>query len=269
MTRSDPVLKTIRRAPAGVRIVMFPYAGSGAYATMGWLPFLPATIELCAMQRAGREDRIYEPSSTSLAACVRESVDALAAVTDRPYALYGHSLGGFLAYHTALSVQRVGLRPPECIFISGIGPEARADGYGTALAEYARLVGRQLIADGNADRFDDETLTEMWRHGLAAYEHDLHLYFHRDIDGPWPPLRVPIHAFYGAGDASATRDAMLEWGRYTTHPLVDVEVDGDHMFIEGAGREVVARHIVRYIEALAAHQPDGASPFLTAEKTEK
>lgn len=264
MTRSDPILKTIRRASAGMRLVVFPYAGSGAYATMRWLPYLPASIELCAMQRAGREDRITESLSGSLAACVRESVEALATATDRPYALFGHSLGGFLAYHAAARIERLGLRPPKCVFISGIGPDARADGYDAAHSEYERFVGRQFVADG----IDDDTLAEMLRHSRAAYEQDLHLYFHHDAVHPWPPLCVPIHVFHGTRDASATRDAMREWRRYTTHPLVDVEVDGDHMFIEEAGREVVARHLVRHLETLAAQHADRASPFLTAERAE-
>lgn len=203
------------------------------------------------MQRAGREDRIGEPMSASLEACVRESTAAIESATNRPYVLYGHSLGGFLTYHVAQRIEQLKLRPPECVFISGIGPDMSADGYDTAHQEYEHFIGRQLVRDLGSE-IDEDTLQDMLQHSRKAYEQDLHLYFHHDAGDLWAPLSVPIHVFYGTLDGFAPKEAVRKWQRYTTHSLNDVEVEGDHMFIEGVGRKTVAQYILKHLETLVA-----------------
>src|SRR5439155_16351561 len=48
-------------------------------------------------------------------------------LTDKPYALFGHSLGAALAFEVGCCLERRGLRGPMCLIVSGRGALHRDD----------------------------------------------------------------------------------------------------------------------------------------------
>ena len=44
-----------------LRLICFPYAGGSAHLFKGWEVYLPAEVEVCAVQLPGRAQRIAEP----------------------------------------------------------------------------------------------------------------------------------------------------------------------------------------------------------------
>ena len=86
------------RPAARLRLICLPFAGGGAAAYRPWLKHLPSDIEMCLVQLPGRETRMRETPYTRLDELVTDLVPALEPFLDRPYALFGHSMGALTAY---------------------------------------------------------------------------------------------------------------------------------------------------------------------------
>ena len=91
-----------RRSPACH--LLSPHGAGGPAAFRDWPDLLPPDLEPLAVQLPGREARTDEPPVTSLDTAVTAIVDALAPALDRPYVLYGQSLGGAIAYASAVEI---------------------------------------------------------------------------------------------------------------------------------------------------------------------
>src|SRR5215213_9694754 len=83
---------------AGVRLFCFPYAGGGDSIFRSWQQSLSDTIEVCPVQLPGRGPRIPAPPCTDINRLVRCAAQALAPYLDKPFALFGHSMGARIAF---------------------------------------------------------------------------------------------------------------------------------------------------------------------------
>src|SRR5690348_12875642 len=106
-------------APGRPVLVCLPYAGGSTAAFRSWETALADAIELWRVQLPGRGARIAEPPYTRLRPLVRALAQVLQSATDRPYALFGHSMGALLAYEVALALRADGRPPPRRLIVSG------------------------------------------------------------------------------------------------------------------------------------------------------
>jgi surfactin synthase thioesterase subunit len=95
-----------------------PYAGGAASIYRTWHQHLPAEIEVCAVQLPGRENRIRERPFTNLVELVQALLPNLWPALDKPFALFGHSMGALIAYELAQQLQMHGHTPTH-LFVSG------------------------------------------------------------------------------------------------------------------------------------------------------
>lgn len=88
-----------------LRLICFPYAGAGASVFGRWPASFPPDVEIIAVQLPGRESRISEPVAGNLRDYVSPLVDAIAPLSDKPMAFFGHSMGALLAFDTAQALR--------------------------------------------------------------------------------------------------------------------------------------------------------------------
>ncbi|ETX04517.1 MAG: hypothetical protein ETSY2_28310 [Candidatus Entotheonella gemina] len=103
ITRSTP------KPNAALRLFCFSYAGGGSVVFHHWGAELPDNIEVCAIKLPGRESRFSEPPFDRTAPLVQALAEGLAPYLDRPFAFFGHSLGGLVSFeltHELLRRQR-------------------------------------------------------------------------------------------------------------------------------------------------------------------
>ncbi|GAA2244856.1 MULTISPECIES: thioesterase II family protein [Kitasatospora] len=131
------------RPAARLRLLCFHPAGSGPSFFRDWPTLLPEDIEILPIQLPGRESRFAEPHLTDYRQAVEQLYGGLRPYLDRPYALFGHSMGGLLAYGLAAAARRHGDRTPARLLVSGCG------GPGTAPAKPGRSdwSDQELVAD--------------------------------------------------------------------------------------------------------------------------
>src|SRR5690606_16287675 len=121
------IIRFQSRPDARVRLFCLPHAGVGASAYRTWHTGLGPEVEVCAVQPPGRESRFREPPYRRLVDLADAVADAIAPETDRPYALFGHSMGAWVAFEVArrLDGRRAG---PACLIVSGRrSPQSEAE----------------------------------------------------------------------------------------------------------------------------------------------
>jgi surfactin synthase thioesterase subunit len=223
------------RAAGTPLLLCLPPAGSGPSCFHGWYDHLPPELAVRVLALPGRESRITEPPEFVL----EELVDAvLRQVDGRPYAMYGHSLGGLLAFELTRELRRRGGPLPVRLYLGASRP--------------AHLPGTM---DHLADAPDDEVLAKIaGLGGLPAQLHavpelrDLFLlalradlrwlghYTHRAEE----PLPVPLVGLAGNADHESGPTTMAGWDQHTTAGFVLHTLPGGHMFMQDLAAEAAA-----------------------------
>jgi medium-chain acyl-[acyl-carrier-protein] hydrolase len=217
------------KAPA-MRLFCFPSAGSGAAQFHRWLPFLPASVELNAVQLPGRESRLREPLFTQAAALVEALCAALRDKLELPFAFLGHSLGAMLAFETTRALRAIGAPLPFHIFIIGRrAPHLPFDDTPLyQLSDKALLVWMRKLG-GTPDRLLE--IPEMVALFLPILRADLKVnetyeYF------PQPVLNMPISCFGGVQDDQASRAQLEAWHEHTSASHGVRMYPGGHFFLK-------------------------------------
>jgi surfactin synthase thioesterase subunit len=246
---SPPVPGLIPR----VRMVCCPCAGAGSGSYVAWRRDLaPYGVEVRTLQLPGREVRLSEPPQRDLDALVTTIAGEVAALTDIPYALYGHSMGALIAFELARRLHRERGRLPSCLMVAG------------STAPHLVTCDEPLHTIPDDRHFIDEVAREyggipdvVMSHDelrqlmIPALRADLSLvesYVYR----PSPPLPVPLAAYGGTLDPGVTEIGVTEWRRHTTSRFSSRLFTGDHFFVHASRAELLADMRSRMAHLLAA-----------------
>lgn len=104
-----------KKEASKIRLFCLPYAGGFAEFYLSWKKHLPAWIELCPLQLPGRSYCTHEQCPKDINKLIDEIVRVIEHYNDRPFAIFGHSMGSILAYETAVSLKT----KPEALILSG------------------------------------------------------------------------------------------------------------------------------------------------------
>jgi surfactin synthase thioesterase subunit len=166
---------------------------------------------------------------------------------DAPFAFFGHSMGGLLAFEVTRELRRRGALAPRLLFVSGIGaPHIPTDRPRIHALPKEELLSRLRGLDGTpVELIDHPELMDAW---LPAFRADLEVvetYCHRDDS----PVAVPIRAFGGRDDIFVSRSELARWREQTTSGFTLRMLPGGHFFVETA-RVPLLRVVGRELEAL-------------------
>ncbi len=220
-----------------IRLFCCAHAGGGAAAFNGWPQALPTACGVVRVQLPGREDNRQCPPARSVGTVIPRLVGDVAPLLDRPFALYGHSMGAIVMFELARALRRGGHPPPMALFVSGRRaprlPLSHPPLYSLpddALAEQMRRMGAPM-----PQLFD----TARWReHYLPTIRADLELsdlYRYRQEE----PLACPIHVFGGAGDHVVMPSEWHAWGEETKGSFNATTLPGGHFFDRGGQAELL------------------------------
>ncbi|HOA25295.1 MAG TPA: alpha/beta fold hydrolase [Aggregatilineales bacterium] len=229
---------------ARLRLFCLPHAGGGASTYHTWAGLLPPDVEVCAVQLPGRETRISEPPMTDLPSLVEALAGALLPCLDRPFALFGHSMGALLGFELARVLEAQGLRAERLFVSAHRAPHLpdRDEPISTLpepdfLNEIRRLNGTppEVLADDELRAL----VLPVLRADFAMIE----AYTYREGE----PLSSPITALGGLADGSVTREELEAWGAHTRAGFVVRMFPGDHFYIQSARpllMQIIARELL-------------------------
>ncbi|MFG2121401.1 thioesterase II family protein [Streptomyces sp. NPDC048710] len=210
-----------------VRLLCFHHAGGGASAFASWPRALGPRWQPLGVRLPGRETRLHEARITRHEALLDRLDDDLGPLLDAPYLLYGHSLGGLVAYAFAGRQARRG-RPPLAVLVGACPPPHVVP----ALALTGDTDDRRLLAElSRLGGLPAEVLSRagLLRRTLDVIRDDLRLAKSLRT-ACHDRLAVPLFAFAGDRDPVAGPATMLGWARYTTGPFHCHEVPAGHFF---------------------------------------
>jgi medium-chain acyl-[acyl-carrier-protein] hydrolase len=220
----------VTRLPNSVRLWCFPYAGASASLYHGWKSRLVPSVEVRGVELPGRGARFLEPPLTRLPPLVRLLADELEPHLASPYAFYGHSLGGLLAFELARELRRRERPQPVHLFVAGCWPPDDR-GAPTFLhrlgdADFVEVVRR--FGAMPAEVLEDDELLACVIDALRADFEVAETYEYGDE----PPLDCGISVLWGQGD-NAVLD-LTAWRRQTRGAFSIRLLRGPHLFLHSS-----------------------------------
>ncbi len=227
------------RAAARLRLFVFPYAGGRASAFRGWQRRLPAWVEVCALQPPGREQRLSEPPLASVAEAVPVILEVLERLADLPFAFYGHSLGGLVAYESVRALLVRGLPLPHAFFASGSrAPHAPLPEHPVHVLRGQAFLARLAALGGTPPQvLAHQELMDLFTPMLLA---DFRMSETYRAEAP-ERLPLPLHVLGGREDREVSPERLLAWQELAGAGSTVEWFAGGHFFVHAEEPAVVAR----------------------------
>ncbi|PLZ94597.1 putative thioesterase [Fischerella thermalis CCMEE 5194] len=230
---------------AQIRLFCFPYAGGSANIFRRWSNHLPNTIEVCAVELPGRGMRIKLPPFTQLEPLITELASVLKPKLDKPFAFFGHSMGGLVSFELALLLRKKYGINPNHLFVSAhrapqlVDPKPPIHNLPEAefIAELRRLNGTPQTL------LENEELMQLFLPILRADFAVLETYVYTQQ----APLNIPITAFGGLEDQEVSRDQIQAWQEQTSASFALHMFPGDHFFLHSfysSILEIISQQII-------------------------
>jgi len=199
---------------------------------------LPSEIDVCAVQLPGRGSRFRETPFCRVSAPVPALAEGLVPVLDRPFALFGHSMGAVIAFELARELRRRGKAAPALLVVSGHQGPRRPD----KEPPFSHLPDAEFLEEVRR-RYDgippevlaEEELLQLLLPVLRADIQVLETY----VRAEEPPLDCPVSAFGGEGDPHVSVEDLEAWREETRGAVRVTTFPGGHFFVETARTEVL------------------------------
>jgi medium-chain acyl-[acyl-carrier-protein] hydrolase len=242
VTGSAPwVISADPRPDAGHRLFCVPHAGAGPSVFREWPASVPPSIEVCAVHLPGREGRLLEPPCAALTALVEQLDHAIRPWLDRPFALFGHSMGALIAFELARRLRVRGDQAPTRLFVSAHrAPELPARGPRLHRLSDAELMLTLRHLHGTPA----EVLAnvELMRLLLPTLRADCTLCETYEY-APGERLACSIVALGGSSDPGVAVSELEAWRGHTRGSFELRLFPGDHFYLH-AGRAALLDFII-------------------------
>lgn len=221
-----------------IRLFCFPFAGGAASVYREWQTSLPQFVEVCPVQPPGRETRLAERPRAQLSTLIEELSVNLAPLLDKPYALFGHSMGALIAFEFARASRRRGFAPPMHLFASGRrAPHVPPNKPHLHRLPDPEFLGR--IRDYNGTPEEVLASAELMAILLPVLRADFTMIeTHHYVEEP--PLPCDLSVLGGVDDAESADGRLEAWARHAAGRFRLRLFPGGHFFPIDSRAEVLA-----------------------------
>jgi medium-chain acyl-[acyl-carrier-protein] hydrolase len=235
---SSAIIRLRHRPAALVRLFCFPPAGRGAYSFRSWAETCHPAMEVILIQLPGRENRVDEAPFTSMGQIVSALGSEFCDLLDRPYALYGHSLGAKIAFEIARETRRRELPQPKRLYAAAAaGPAVKWCHPGLRQMTDADLL-REIQLRYGAIPLEVLEHRDLCAPLTAALRADLAVIESYDYAAE-PPISTPIACFCGTDDTMTPECEVLEWAEHTCAGFHLERFPGGHFFPDQARARIL------------------------------
>ncbi len=234
---------------ARLRLFCFPYAGGSGAIFHGWPGQLLSSVEVYAAQLPGRGLRLRDPPLTSLSALVDSMMSDFRTYLDKPFAIFGHSMGAMLGFELARRLRREGEGNLIHLFAAGrraphlpdTEPHKHNLSEAEFLAELHRLNGTPKHVLEHPELM--QIMLPVLRADFAVCE--TYTYIHE------PPLDCPLTVIGGLQDVDVGREYLEPWRTLVSGPFSLRMLPGDHFFLHSS-EHLLLRILCQELYTLAA-----------------
>jgi medium-chain acyl-[acyl-carrier-protein] hydrolase len=231
------IVAGVRPKTPDVRIICFSSAGGSAFQFRQWDSHASGRSEFLGIQIPGHDERFREPLLRRADAIIENIGPSLLGVSDRPFVLFGHSLGALLAFEFARWARRQGAAGPMRLIVASrssprVKPEY-APVHELPEQDFMRVL---RLYGGTTDSILENQ--EVMRHFVPIIRADLEvnrLYSYRRE----PPFEFPITAIWGDSDPVTTKAEVEGWCAETNGVFNLMTVPGGHFFFRDRIGEII------------------------------
>lgn len=222
-----------------LKLFCLPYAGgsSGIYAK--WSRRLDNVVEIIPVELSGRGRRFSEPLYNSLDEAVEDIYKIIEKriVSSERYAIFGHSLGGLIAYELAQRIRLEGKPQPVHIFFSGTRPpHIKSDTDNTYALSDEEFKNKLTELGGTPEEIlGNQELLDVFLPILRA---DFKINDTYEYTGNKEQLNCGFSVLGGITD-NIKQEELAEWRDHTTGRCDIFMLDGGHFFINSHTDEVI------------------------------
>ena len=204
-------------------------AGGNKHVFDAWHERVNPDIELIIVQLPGRNDRSHETAFNDLNLLLDELVPLMNKEITKPFSVYGHSMGGVLAFEITRILQNDYDKPAQKLLVSGT----------PGLKDYDNKFVNYIIDNNLTDRdihalmpkfqrfdFEDKTVRRM----IEVLLNDMkliHSYNYKEK----ALLNADIVAFHAINDVRVMLNDVEKWADETESEFKLIEVPGSHNFV--------------------------------------
>lgn len=222
-------LANARQAAPRAQLFCLPYAGASAAVYRTWGALLGPAVEVLSTQLPGRGWRLREAPARDLHALADQVAEAITARADRPFAVFGHSMGAWLGLEVVRRLESAE-RNPLLFFASG----RQAPSHGCTQPPMAHLDDEAFVGEVQTryGGIPPELLAEreLLALLLPALRADIELL--ENHEHRIRPIRTPIHAVVGDADPVVSREEMSAWSQETAAGFRLTELSGGHFYFQ-------------------------------------
>jgi surfactin synthase thioesterase subunit len=222
---------------ASKTLICLPYAGGSASIYTSWADFLPNHVELVSIQPPGRANRMMETAIDNMAELVSELSLAITSIIQKPYVIFGHSLGSRVAFELIRSLKDLNQRQPDHFIASGNRPP-HLQMQEKRLSELPKEKFFEELV--NLDGTPREILQNQKL--MALYEPILRADFKIGDDYRYQSekkLECPTSIFGGLDDTGVSLEHLHQWQIHFDLPINIQQFNGDHFYLDNARDELL------------------------------
>jgi surfactin synthase thioesterase subunit len=233
VTGGSAVLRPVSRPGAECVLVCMGYSGGGTTSFRRWARVLPESVELALVCYPGREARFNTPLVHRWDDLLADVTSAVRPLTERPYLLFGHSLGGWVAFEVAAGLERAGAAPPEALVISScVAPADWRNRHERAPSptdtDSELLTWMSEVGQLPAAVLAEPDLREMAVELLRADMDVSYSYRYQ----PGVRTRVPTQVLHGRDDHLVPVESVRRWRLVTSGAYQVDELPGGHFYTD-------------------------------------
>jgi surfactin synthase thioesterase subunit len=213
---------------AKLRIFCFPYAGGNVASFYPWVDRLNSDAELVLVHLPGRTSRIFEESYSSMDDLINELIKIMPCLLDKPYVLFGHSLGSRVAFELVNRFTELNIKLPVHFIASGSGaPSEKCKDKVTYNLSDEEFIGELDRLGGTPkELLANKELLEICLPSLRGDFQIAETYQFKDK----VVFNIPLSILGGSDDLEY--DKLILWEQFFQAPASISIIPGGHFFID-------------------------------------
>lgn len=222
-----------------MNLFCLPYAGASASLYNKWKNYLLDFINLKPIELPGRGMKIMDEYITNIHDAVNNIYNGIKSeINDEPYAIFGYSLGSWLAFELCLKIKQENMKAPSHVFFAAKEPpHYKTTEHSNYLLSDDKFIDTILKKGGTPlELFEDDDFIEFLLPTMRAdYEMlDKYIYNSGHIT-----INSDMTVLNGLNDTVIDNSNMHEWERYGAYNFDKIDFDEGHFFIHTNTKKIV------------------------------
>lgn len=241
----NQLFKTFEKKSDLIQLICFPFAGGYSASYRPLFEQLKDTAEVTAAEPPGHGTNLM-PLETSIDRLAELYKEGLTGKLNRPFILFGHSMGGLVVYRLTQLLEREGI-DPAAVVISAIQPPQTKRQILTHLSNEAFVQHIAEMGGIPKELLENKPMMDYFTPSLRADYQALESFQHTDKT----IIKSPVYLLNGKQDKKCMEDAAgwLTWA----NAIERTDFEGGHMYIN-THLEQFAEHMRHVIEQTTKRQ---------------